>query len=239
MSFFQLVAAWLANPEHWQGSDSIPVRTVEHLSMSATTLAIALAIALPVGLYVGHSGRAATFVINVANIGRAIPSMATLTLSLPLAFGLGLGLGFWPTVIALVPLGLPPILINTYTAIRGVDPEIVEAARGMGMRGWQVLLKAEVPAGMLVILAGIRTAAVTIVATATLGAIVASGGLGRFIVDGLQRQDDARLFVGALLVAMMAIATEFSFGLIERILVSPGIRVTQPRGHDVWTTARE
>jgi osmoprotectant transport system permease protein len=228
MSFLQAVAAWLLAPEHWAGVDGIPNRVAEHVSMSSTTLALAALIALPVGLYVGHTGRGAAAVINVANIGRAIPSMALLTLSLPLAFGLGLGLGFWPTVIALVPLGIPPILINTYTAIHNVDREIVEAARGMGMRGWQILTRAEIPAGAPVIIAGVRTSAVTIVATATLGAIVASGGLGRYIVDGLARFEETRLFVGALLVALTAISTEVFFGVIERLVVSPGVTGRSP-----------
>ncbi len=173
--------------------------------------------------------------INVANIGRAIPSLAILSLSLPLAFGLGLGLGFGPTVLALVPLGLPPILINTYTAIRGVDEDMVEAARGMGMRGWQVLLRAEIPAAAPVIIGGIRTAAVTIVATTTLGALVASGGLGRYIVDGLALQQETRIFVGAVLVALVAIFTEVAFALLERVVVSPGVRAAQNRFSEIWT----
>lgn len=234
MTFLAAVAAWLANPVHWQGADGIPTRVVEHVSMSGTALGIALAVALPLGLYFGHTGRAGGVVINAANVGRALPSMAVLTLSLPIAFGLGLGLGFWPTVFALVPLGLPPILINTYTAIRTVDADIVEVARGMGMRGWQVLRDAEAPVGAPIIIAGIRTAAVTIVATAALGAIVASGGLGRYIVDGLQRQDEPRLFVGALLVALLAIATEAAFSVLERLLVSSGIRAAQRRGEELW-----
>lgn len=235
MSFLAAVAAWLADPTHWQGTDGIPTRMVEHISMSATALTIGLLIALPLGLYFGHTGRGGAVVINAANIGRALPSMAVLTLSLPLAFGLGLGLGFWPTVIALVPLALPPILINTYTAIRTVDPDIVEVARGMGMHGWQVLRDAELPVGAPIIIAGVRTAAVTIVATATLGAIVASGGLGRYIVDGLQRQEEPRLFVGALLVALLAIATEVAFEAVERLVVSPGIRSSRRRGEELWS----
>jgi len=235
VNFLTNLAAWLGDGSRWQGADGIPIRLMEHLSLSAVPLGICLALAMPIGLYVGHTGRAGTLVINVANIGRALPSLAVLTLSLPLAFGLGLGLGFWPTVIALVPLGLPPILINTYTAIRTVDPDVVEVARGMGMRGWQVLRDVEVPVSAPVIIAGIRTAAVTIVASATLGAIVASGGLGRYIVDGLQRQDEPRLFVGAVLVALLSIGTEAGFGLLERAVVSPQIRAAGRAREDRWT----
>jgi osmoprotectant transport system permease protein len=168
-------------------------------------------------------------VINLAGIGRALPSLAILALTLPLAFRLGLGLGFWPTVITLVPLGIPLILLSSFTAIRGVDQEIVEAARGMGMRELQVLGAVELPQAASLIVGGIRTAAVTIVATATLGALVASGGLGRYIVDGLASQDQARLFVGALLVALTAIATELGFGWLARVVVpKPLQRPTLP-----------
>ncbi|MSQ24398.1 MAG: ABC transporter permease [Chloroflexi bacterium] len=207
---------------------------MEHLSMSVAAWAVALCLALPLGLFLGHTGRGGGVAINVANIARAIPSLAVLSLSLPLAFGLGLGLGFWPTVIALVPLGIPPILINTYTAIRSVDKDIVEAARGMGMDGWQVLRQAEVPTGAPVILTGLRTAAVTIVATATLGAIVASGGLGRYLVDGLARQDETRLFVGALLVAILAMLTEGAFAWLGKAVVSPGLQQAGRHDQEPW-----
>jgi osmoprotectant transport system permease protein len=224
MTLLADVLIWLAQPQRWQGSDSIPVRVAEHVLMSATALVIAAAIALPVGLALGHSGKGGLVAINLANIGRALPSLALLALALPLAFALGLGLGFWPTMFALIPLGIPPMLTNSYVAIREVPRETVEVARGLGMREWQVLTAAEIPMAAPVIIAGIRNSAVAIVATATLGAIVASGGLGRYIVDGLARQEEARLFIGALLVALLAMATEVAFELLERLLVSPGIR---------------
>jgi osmoprotectant transport system permease protein len=167
-------------------------------------------------------------VINVTNIGRAIPSIAVLALSLPLAFGLGLGLGFWPTVLTLAPLGIPLILINSYAAIRAVDPDTVAVARGLGMHEWQVLRHVELPLAMPVILAGIRNAAVNIVATAPLGALVAGGGLGRYIVDGLARLQYDRVFVGALLVALVAIATEVGLNWLER-WVAPPIPTTSGR----------
>src|SRR5207247_1258080 len=142
-----------------------------------------------------------------------------------------LGLGFWPTVITLVPLGIPLILLGSFTAIRAVDPEMVEAARGMGMGELQVLSAVELPLAATLIVGGIRTAAVMIVATASLGALVASGGLGRYIVDGLASQDQPRLFVGALLVALTAIATEVGFGWLARVVVPTplrGLRLTGP-----------
>ena len=224
MDFLGAVAAWLASPTHWVGSDGIPTRIGEHLLLSGLATLVAVVLALPLGVYFGHTGRGGFFAVNVANLGRALPSMALLALALPVAFSLKLGLGFWPTFLALVPLGIPPVLTNSFVAVREVDRDVVEAARGMGFREDQVLRRVELPIALPIILAGVRNAAVAIVATATLGALVAGGGLGRYIVDGLARQEYERLFVGALLVALLAIATELAFGVAERVLVSAGVR---------------
>ncbi len=216
MTFLTSVLDWFADPAHWQGSDGVPTRVIEHLQLTALSVGVACAVALPIGLYLGHTGRAAFLAINVANMGRALPSLAILAFALPISFSLGLGLGFWPTFMAMVPLAIPPILTNTFVAIRGADRDTVEAARGMGMRELQVLRAVELPAGLPIILAGLRTASVNVVATATLGALVAGGALGRYIVDGLQLQDYDRLFAGALLVALLAVGTELGFGVLER-----------------------
>ncbi len=216
MTFLGSVAAWLADGAHWQGNDGIPVRVFEHLELSALAVGVAAAVALPVGLYLGHTGRASFVAINVANLGRAIPSLAMLVFALILSIHVGLGLGFWPTLFAMVPLAIPPILTNAFVAIRTTDRDIVEAARGMGMRELQVLRAVELPAGLPIVLAGLRTASVNVVATATLGALVAGGGLGRFIVDGLALQEYERLFAGALLVALLAVGIEVGFGTLER-----------------------
>jgi osmoprotectant transport system permease protein len=224
MTFLLQVAAWLADPAHWGGSDGIPNRIAEHLLLSGVTTLAAVLIALPVGVLFGHSGRGGFVAINVANLGRALPSLALLALMLPVALNLKLGLGFWPTFFALVPLGIPPVLTNSYVAVREVDRDVVEAARGMGLEERQVLRMVELPIAAPLIIAGVRNAAVAIVATATLGALVAGGGLGRYIVDGLARQEYPRLFVGALLVALLSIAVEVAFGAVERLAVSSGLR---------------
>jgi osmoprotectant transport system permease protein len=224
MSFLLQVAAWLSAPEHWVGSDGIPNRIGEHLVLSGLTALAAVLIALPAGVFFGHTGRGGFLAINLANIGRALPSLALLALMLPLALSLKLGLGFWPTFMALVPLGIPPVLTNSYVAVREVDRDVVEAARGMGLRESQVLRNVELPIAAPLIIAGVRNASVAIVATATLGALVAGGGLGRYIVDGLARQEYPRLFVGALLVALLSIAVEVAFGIFERATVSSGLR---------------
>lgn len=225
MTFLGAIVAWLADPAHWQGSDGIPTRLAQHLGLSATAVLIATAVALPAGIVLGHTRRGAGLVINVANIGRALPSLAILALVLPIAFRFGLGLGFWPTVLMLVPLGIPLILINSYVAVSTVDQDAVEVARGLGMRGWEVLRNVELPLAAPIIVAGVRNAAVSIVATATLGALVASGGLGRYIVDGLARQEQERLVVGAVLVAVLSSATEVAFNVAERLFLPRGIRL--------------
>lgn len=224
MDFALAVVAWLTDPTHWNGSDGIPNRLAEHLLISGVTTIAAVLIALPVGLLFGHTGRGGFIAINLANLGRATPSLALLVLALPVALSLKLGLGFWPTFIALVPLGIPPVLTNSYVALREVDRDIVEAARGMGLREQQVLRQVELPIAAPLIIAGVRNSAVAIVATATLGALVAGGGLGRYIVDGFALQEYPRMFVGAVLVALLSILVELGFGVFERITVSTGLR---------------
>jgi osmoprotectant transport system permease protein len=223
VSFLGDVARWFADPAHWEGSHGIPVRILEHLEYSGLAMALALVIALPIALYLGHTGRGGFIAINVANIGRALPSFALLGFGLLIAISLGLGLGFWPTMFALVPLAIPPIVTNTFVAIREVDRDIVDAARGMGLSEGQILRSIEIPLGLPLILAGIRTAAVNVVATATLGAVVAGGALGRFIVDGFALREFDQLVAGAVLVALLAIVTEITFSALERASRIPGM----------------
>jgi len=218
------LARWLTDPANWQGSHGIPVRILEHIELSGLSVLVAVAIAMPIALYLGHTGRGGFIAINVANIGRALPSLALLAIGLVIAISLGLGLGFWPTVFALVPLAIPPILTNVYVAVREVDRDVVDAARGMGLSESQILRSIEVPLGLPLMLSGIRTAAVNVVATATLGALVAGGALGRFIVDGLALQEYDQLMAGALLVALLAVVTEVSFAALERATVPAGMR---------------
>ena len=214
MSAFTDVVDWLTEPAHWHGSDGIPVRTWEHLVLSGTSLAVVCALALPLALWLGHIGKGGVLAINVTNIGRAVPIFAVLVL---LAIG-PLGLGATATIVALILFGIPPVLTNTYVGMREVDRDIVEAARGMGMTGWQMLRQVEVPLALPLILTGIRLAAVQIIATATLGAFVLGGGLGRFINAGFGRQDQAELVSGAVLVAALALTVEGAFELLQRRL---------------------
>jgi len=226
------VAGWFTDPEHWSGPNGIPMRLVEHVLFSGAAVLVGLAIALPIGLHIGHTGRGAVVAIGVTNIGRAVPSYALLFVFFPL-FGLGLG-GFATPFPALVLLAIPPILTNAYVGLREVDREAVDAGRGMGMSSRQLLVGVELPIALPVVVAGIRTAAVQVVATATLAALVAAGGLGRYIVDGFALQEEQRLMGGAILVALLALATERTLTLVEGRLVSPGIRsaASRVRGYE-------
>jgi osmoprotectant transport system permease protein len=197
-------------------TDDISTRLFEHMRLSYVPVLAAMIVAFPVGLYIGHSRRFEFAAITIANTGRAIPSFAIVSLALPVSIELGLGLGFWPTFAALFFLAVPPILTNTYIGVRNVDEDTVESGRGMGLSEAQLLATIEIPLAAPLIIAGLRTAAVQSVATATLAALVAGGGLGEYIRLGFRAGDDASLVGGALLVAILAVATELALGVVER-----------------------
>jgi osmoprotectant transport system permease protein len=220
MSLLQSVVRWFADPAQWSGSDGIPVRLAEHVRLSAESVAIGALIALPIGIALGHYGRFGNLAMNVSNVGRAVPSFGILVIAFQ-----AMGLGDLPIVVALTALAIPPMVTNSYVALSEVDPDIKEAARGMGYRDLARLFRVELPLSVPLIMAGVRTSAVQVVATATLAALIAGGGLGRFIVDGFGQQNNAMLFAGAVLVALLALATELSLSGVERVLVPRGIRM--------------
>ncbi len=226
MNLVDETIAWLTDPAHWSGTNGIPLRLFEHLLLSGSAFAIAVLIALPVGLAVGHTGRGANLAINLTNLGRAVPSLAVIGIVAPFTQALDPGLGFtvYPTLIGLVVLALPAVLVNAYAGVAGVDRDLIEAARGMGMRERQILWGIEIPIALPVLLAGLRLAAVTIVATANLGAIFGFGGLGRYLVDGIAQNDDGQLFGGVVLAAGLTLVTEGAFVLLQRLGESPGLR---------------
>ena len=209
--FFSEVIAWFGDPANWQGPAGIPVRLGEHLYLSAIPLLIASLIALPAAMYVGHTRRFEVAIVTVANIGRAIPSFALLMIMVILS-----GLGDGPIIVALTLLAIPPILTNGYVAIQSVDADTIEAARGMGIRERGVLFDIEIPLGAPLLIAGLRIAALQVVATATLAAVPAGGGLGRIVVDGLAVRDFPQVFSGAVLVAVLAGLVEGAFSLLQR-----------------------
>lgn len=225
MSLLSEVVEWFTTAEHWRGDFGVPHRLTEHALMSAGALAAALIIGLPLGIWLGHRGRGGAVAINISNIGRAIPSLAILAL-VQQAIGLSgwPGFGARPALVALVALAVPPLVTNAYVGMRGVDPGVVEAARGMGMTGGELLRRVELPIALPLIMAGVRTAAVQVVATATLAAVTAWGGLGRFIVDGFGQRDNAQIVAGALLVGVLALVTELVLARMQRAMVSEGLR---------------
>ncbi len=213
------LVAWFLDPANWQGPAGIPTRVAEHVWYSAIAIFASVAIALPIGVFIGHTGRGGAVVINVLNSARAVPTFGIILLTVLVA-----GIGLLPVVVALVVLASPPIVTNTYAGIRSVDPGIRESAEGMGMVGWQVIRRVEIPVALPVIMAGIRTSAVQIVATATFAAIVGLGGLGRYIIDGLAQQDLTQVLGGAILVAALSLLTEFSLSSLQRAVVSDGLQ---------------
>lgn len=226
------VIAWLTDPAHWTGPSGIPVRVAEHLALSVTALLIASAIALPVGLYVGHTRRGARVAVNGANIARAIPSLALIGLAVPITVLIDPQFGFkvLPTLIAMVVLAIPPILVNTHTGVSEVDRDLTEAAGGIGLTARQVLAMVELPLAAAIIVAGMGSAAVQVIATATLGAIFGFGGLGTYLVQGVAQNDDGMLFSGVVLVALLALGAEAAFALLGRALTPKGIRAaTRPQ----------
>jgi osmoprotectant transport system permease protein len=204
--------------ENYWGANGIVELTWAHVKLSVTATAIAALIALPLSVYLGHIRRGGVLAVALVNIGRALPTYAVIALVFPLSLRWGFGLGFWPTCFALVLLAIPPIFTNAYTGIRDVDAGTVEAARGMGMTGGQVLRKVELPNGLPLVLTGVRVAAVQVVATATLGALVGYKCLGTLILTGFSTQNDGTLLGGAILVAGLSLLTDAGVGLAEKLL---------------------
>jgi len=197
---------------------------VTHVELSVVALLIAIAIALPVALAVRNTPLGAALAVNVGNIGRAVPSLAILALCQPF-----LGFGFDTALVALTALAIPPILINASTGLREVSRDVIDAARGMGLSGSQILTGIQMPIAAPVIFAGVRTSAVQVVASATLATFIGGGGLGDLVVEGIQRNDTTVLLAGSFAVAILAIITEVGFGALERALTPKGLKIAQKR----------
>ncbi|MGW4475787.1 ABC transporter permease [Nonomuraea sp. NPDC004354] len=210
---------FFTDPANWSGPDAIPARLLQHLGFSVAALALAALIGIPLGLLIGHTGRGSVVVVVSANLARALPTLGLLVLIVLL---LGTA-GIWPVLIPLVALAVPPILVNTFEGVRGVDPDLRDAAYGMGLRGPQVLFGVLVPVALPLIMLGLRLAAVQVVATAAVAAYVGLGGLGRYIIDGLATQDYESVVGGSVLIVGFALAVQGLFTLVQRLTVSPGV----------------
>lgn len=206
---------WLTTSANWSGESGAGHRLGEHLYVSGVSLALACLIALPLALYLGHIGKGGALAVNVSNVGRAIPVFAVLALFMvsPLR-----NAGYVPTVIALVLFAVPPLLTNAYVGMTGVDRSVVEAARGMGMSGGQLFVRVELPLAYPLIMTGLRSAAVQVVATATIAAMVGQGGLGRIITAGFNTYNTPQVVAGALLVAVLALLVEAVLVGLDRAL---------------------
>jgi osmoprotectant transport system permease protein len=218
---------------NWQDETGIPNRLLEHILISLLAVLTAALIALPLGFYIGHTGRLQVLGINIANIGRAVPSYAVMVMLLPVMLGLApvlgydprLGLRFLPIFLAMVLLAIPPILVAAYAGLQAVDRDLTESSRGMGLTEAQVLTRVELPLALPVLIGGFRVALLQVIATATIGAFLAGGGLGRYIIDGIARRDDGMLYAGVLLVAVLAIGTDVSLSWLQRRLTPLGVRM--------------
>jgi osmoprotectant transport system permease protein len=215
---------WLGDGSHWVGTGGILQRLAEHTQVFALAMLAACAIALPVGLVIGHFRRGAFLAVNAAGVGRALPTFAVLYFAYRLTLSTR-PFAFWATLIALIFLAVPPLLTNTFVAVRGVDPDTVEAARGIGMSGSQLMLRLELPLAAPLMLDTVRTVAVQVAATAGFGAVFGWGGLGRFIVDGFASYDMPQVLAGAILVAAFAIAVDVVFGLVGKFPALRRLRV--------------
>ena len=222
MNLFLDAFAWLSDPANWTGPGSIPVRIAQHLWISVVVLVIAAAIALPIGAVVGHTGRGREPAVMVSGGLRALPTLGVLTL-----FGIWMGIGLQAPIIALVILAIPPLLAGAYAGFESVDRRTIDAARAMGMRELQVVGKVELPLGMPIVVGGIRSATLQIIATATLAAYIADEGLGRFIFEGLKTRNYGEMLGGSLLVIVLALVIDGCFAVTQRLVVPAGVRATR------------
>jgi osmoprotectant transport system permease protein len=220
MSFLSFAWNWLKAPAQWHGSGDIPIRVLQHLGYSSVSLLVAALIALPAGIWIGHTGRGGVVVVNIANAWRAIPTLGLLVLMVVL---IGFSVLAW--LVPLVVLAIPPILVNAYEGVAGVDPGLRDAARGMGMTGWQSLRKVELPVALPLIMLGLRTGAIFVVATATIAAEIGLGGLGRYIIDGLSQSNYAEVAGGAVLVVLLAVLVQVIFVGLRYLVVPAPLRI--------------
>jgi osmoprotectant transport system permease protein len=211
------VLKYITDPQH----DFIG-HTLEYLQICIIAIVLAIIVGVSLGVAVSRSPVAAFIAVNLSGLMRAIPVIAFLIAVIPI-----LHTGDPPTIVALVVLGIPPILLNTYTGIRGIDPATIDAAKGMGMTTWQIITRVQTPLVMAVIAAGVRTSAVQIVATATLASIIGAGGYGLYIVDGLHNFDDTEILAGAIPVALLAMIIEVFMSWLQRILTPAGLRAQE------------
>ncbi|MBB4688594.1 ABC transporter permease [Amycolatopsis jiangsuensis] len=214
------VFGWFTTAANWQGTEGIGARLGEHLGYVLLSLVIALVVAVPLGLFVGHTGRGGVALVSAGNVIRALPTLGLITFLFLLFTE-----STTATVIGLVVLAIPPVLAGTYAGLLAAEHDVVDAAQGIGMTGWQRLWQVEVPIALPLVLGGIRNAVLQLVATAAVAAYVGLGGLGRFLLDGLAILDYTEVFAGAILTALLAIVLDLVLATVQRALVPKGVRL--------------
>lgn len=212
MSIASETVDWFTNSDNWSGDFGVPNRLVEHIEYTAITVLIASAIALPIGLWIGHTGRLRGVAVVSSGALRALPTLGVVTY-----LGLFTGIDLTATIVALVVLAIPPLLAGAYSGVESVDRQTIDAARAMGMTEWQILRQVEVPLGLPIIVGGIRSATLQVVATATVAAYVGTGGLGRFLIDGLAIRDTPQVVAGSIIVIVLALVLDAVFATLQRI----------------------
>jgi osmoprotectant transport system permease protein len=239
MGFLGQVVDWFSDRGNWTGGRGVPHQLVEHVRMAGVATLAACVLALPLAVWLGHKRRFGTVAVNVSNVGRAVPSFAILVIGTE-QFGLleYPVIGSFTTFVALLALAIPPLDTNAYVAVAEVPDDLKDAARGMGMSDLEVLRRVELPVATPLLMAGVRTAAVQVVATATIAAFVGADGLGRFIIDGRAVNDQAEIFAGALLVALLSLATEGGLALVQSLVTPRGLRYAEvPTGAEAAAIA--
>lgn len=215
---------WISDPQTWTGPDGIFSSLVETVVLCAIVVTVAIVVAVPLAAWLAHNRRGEIGVTWMVTLSRAVPTFAIAGLLVPISLVNGLGFEPWPIFIALLLLALPPIYLNTYTAVRGVSAGAVDAARAMGFSERRVLLEVELALATTLIFAGIRVSAVQVVATEPIRAFLGGDGMGRYVRDGLGQNNDTLVLGGAILIATLAAATGLAFGLLERTVLPEGVR---------------
>jgi osmoprotectant transport system permease protein len=223
VNFFVEAFAWLADPVHWAGADGIPTRLGQHLWYSALSVLIASVVAIPVGYLIGHTGRGRSIAVSISGGARALPSFGVITL-----IALSVGIGLTAPIISFVILAIPSVLAGAYSGFEAVDRKTVDAARAVGMTEWQIMTKVEMPLGLPLLIGGIRSAVLQVVATATLATFVGAGGLGSYIITGLRANDYPKMLAGSILVIALAVVLEILFSIVQRLVVPAGVTAGRP-----------
>jgi osmoprotectant transport system permease protein len=228
MSVWEQFVEYLMDPATWSGPASFWGRLFDHVWVSVAATLIAIILVFPLALYLGHVRKGSDAASAVVNIGRAVPSFGLLAVAFMVFVGYGVGVGTpWAILVALIALGAPPVFTNTIAGVQSVPPAMIEAGRGMGLTERQVVRDIELPLAVPLILEGVRIAFVQGIATATLGALVGWGGLGRYIIDGFAVRDNGEILFGAFAVGVLAVIAEFGFSGLSRVVTPKGLRTAK------------